>query len=107
MIGRLVRRSARRALRSALRQRRRYRLTRRQRWYRDTYLDSPHWRHTRAQWWAAHPAARCGLCGGDSRPMDLHHVTYRRLGHERPSDLVPLHRACHQTIHQHRRRHPR
>ncbi|HEX3424773.1 MAG TPA: hypothetical protein VHT30_01485 [Acidimicrobiales bacterium] len=63
------------------------------------YLRSAHWHRFRAAWWAAHPGAVCADCGGGDHPMDLHHVTYQRLGHERFSDVVPLHRACHELRH--------
>lgn len=88
-----------RLLLRALRPRRRYRLTPRQQWYRQTYLQSPYWRHYRSAWWQTHPNAACARCGRRNRPMDLHHLTYRRLGHEQPGDVVPLHRACHQAVH--------
>lgn len=81
------------------RPRRRYRPTARQQWYRGTYLQGSHWRQFRTSWWQTHPGARCARCGSSARPMDLHHLTYRRLGHERPSDVIPLHRTCHQAVH--------
>jgi 5-methylcytosine-specific restriction endonuclease McrA len=31
--------------------------------------------------------------------VDLHHMTYKRLGNEWDEDLVPLCRDCHKSIH--------
>jgi hypothetical protein len=67
-------------------------------WYRGVYLRSGHWRRFRSRWWSRHPGAVCAVCGG-SGPMDLHHVTYRRLGRERSGDVRPVHRACHDGVH--------
>jgi hypothetical protein len=72
--------------------------TRRQ-WYRTEYLPSAHWAEFRHGWWLAHPDAVCAGCGHGGHPMDLHHLTYVRIGHERDTDVVPLHRACHDAVH--------
>lgn len=88
-----------RLTRRVLRPRRHYQPTARQQWYRGVYLQSPHWVAFRRQWWNEHPNARCHRCHRRQRPMDLHHLTYRRLGHERPTDVIPLHRSCHNATH--------
>jgi hypothetical protein len=67
-------------------------------WYRKVYLRRSHWQEFRQAWWRAHPTAVCYECGG-SGPMDLHHLTYERLGRERFEDVVPLHRRCHRIWH--------
>jgi hypothetical protein len=75
-------------------------LSRRQ-WYRTVYLHSRHWRTFRAAWWSSHPGEACGFCGEAGGRMDLHHVTYERLGHERDTDVRAAHRACHVAHHGH------
>lgn len=63
--------------------------------YRGDYLRSEHWQATRR--WALRLSSRCADCGLPGR--DVHHLTYRRLGHEHPDDLVVLCRACHDRRH--------
>lgn len=41
---------------------------------------------------------RCARCQA-SVPLDVHHLTYERLGREAPADLVALCRRCHQAAH--------
>ncbi len=78
---------------------------------RDTYaawMASAGWAQRRAAWLAEwdrrHPGRPpvCAACGGpwDPRRGDLHHRDYRRLGTETFTDLVPLHRACHDQLHE-------
>jgi 5-methylcytosine-specific restriction endonuclease McrA len=72
-------------------------LTDRQREYREVYLTSDHWRTPAAE--ARKRAGnKCADCG-KQRKLDVHHVTYDRLGNERPEDLVALCRACHNARH--------
>jgi 5-methylcytosine-specific restriction endonuclease McrA len=68
----------------------------RQREYR-RYLKTEEWR-TRRQ--AAVERARgfCADCGSREN-LDVHHLTYKRRGSERASDLVALCRACHKERH--------
>jgi 5-methylcytosine-specific restriction endonuclease McrA len=40
----------------------------------------------------------CQLCGSDKN-LEVHHITYDRLGDENPDDLILLCRTCHQDIH--------
>ena len=85
---------------TAVRRRRaRRRSPRSRQWYRTQYLNSEHWRQFRHEWWQRHPHASCAVCAGTRHPMDLHHLTYCRLGHERDSDVVAVHRRCHARIH--------
>jgi hypothetical protein len=58
----------------------------------------------RASWWRTHKGAACVLCGGRNRPMDMHHVTRQRLGHELSTDVVPAHHQCHTRLHAAQRR---
>lgn len=84
----------------AVRRRRAPHYTRRE--YRACYLRSPHWLALRARWWRAHPDATCLHCGC-GHPLDLHHITYARVGHERLDDLVPLCRIGHDLAHRYGR----
>ena len=64
--------------------------------YRD-YLRSDAWRQRR------NDALRrdgfvCVRCSGRKR-LEVHHLTYARMGHEEPNDLVTLCSACHQAQH--------
>lgn len=40
---------------------------------------------------------KCNMCNG--RANHVHHRTYRRIGNERPKDLVPLCKFCHGLVH--------
>jgi hypothetical protein len=69
-------------------------------WYRNTYLQTDHWRALRTEviCIAIH---RCQCCGttDDDVNLDVHHLTYERLGFEIPSDLEVLCRKCHNLKH--------
>jgi hypothetical protein len=62
----------------------------------DAYIGSPEWEVRRA---AAMKKANniCERCGVSFEPkeLDVHHLTYDRLGHEWPSDLKVVCRRCH------------
>lgn len=62
------------------------------------YLQSEHWREVKQRYRASRrlPQA-CVVCG--SRQVDLHHLTYSRIGRERLTDLVPLCREHHDEAH--------
>jgi hypothetical protein len=61
------------------------------------YLRSPGWLNRRS---AAirNSGGRCESCDA-AAPLEVHHLTYRRLGAELPEDLVALCRACHEERH--------
>lgn len=61
------------------------------------YLDSPRWKAFR-QWVLIVRGRRCERCGSPSR-LAVHHVTYRRLGHEHLDDVRVLCEACHNALH--------
>jgi hypothetical protein len=61
------------------------------------YLGSPLWRARRAIW-IAEAGGRCQRCGSRHR-LTIHHHTYKRLGHERASDIAVLCWRCHQRHH--------
>jgi hypothetical protein len=61
----------------------------------DWYLRSEAWQRRRR---AALERAgwRCRACGQRGGSLDVHHLTYCRLGHELPEDLCVLCRRCHE-----------
>jgi hypothetical protein len=80
---------------------RRVRLARRRVWYRNVYLRSPHWRTRRARAIAL-AGGRCERCGKPGR-LEVHHLTYKRLGRERDRDLRALCHPCHRLADRSRR----
>jgi HNH endonuclease len=61
------------------------------------YMQSPEWRRRRATILRQH-GRRCQECGARG-PLDVHHVTYRDLGNERPWQLAALCPDCHRKAH--------
>jgi 5-methylcytosine-specific restriction endonuclease McrA len=62
------------------------------------YIRSAEWQAVRQRYFASPGMPQfCMVCG--SSAFDLHHMTYRRLGHERLSDLWPLCREHHLGVH--------
>lgn len=47
---------------------------------------------------------RCEFCKAPG-PLEVHHLTYRHLGHERPYELRALCRSCHAEADRLRRQH--
>jgi|APGre2960657404_1045060.scaffolds.fasta_scaffold07124_1 5-methylcytosine-specific restriction endonuclease McrA len=66
--------------------------------YRE-YLSSKRWRAKRRKA-LDHYGCVCSRCGSDEL-LQVHHKTYKRLGHELMSDLEILCRNCHMAEHQH------
>lgn len=62
----------------------------------DDYLQSEAWQDKRAQC-IAHHGDKCIKCG--DFPVDIHHLTYERLGDELMEDIIPLCRECHAGAH--------
>lgn len=58
------------------------------------YYKTPHWKKVAfaARLGADH---RCQICHKAENPLEVHHNTYERLGHEVPKDLIALCRQCH------------
>ena len=61
------------------------------------YLSSDHWRAIRERYYRCR-SKECWVCGC-TIGVDLHHMTYERLGSERMSDLAPLCRDHHREFH--------
>lgn len=59
--------------------------------------NAPEWREKKEQvFWQR--GERCEACGSRFR-IDVHHLTYKRLGRERLSDLMVLCRKHHDQVH--------
>ena len=63
-----------------------------------SYLRTRHWKIVRKRALAA-AEHRCFYCGA-THPLDVHHLTYKRLGCELDEDLIVLCRECHDIEHQ-------
>ena len=65
-------------------------------WY-ELYLQCQHWRTTRAAALrrAGHQCESCGAV----ETLQVHHLTYKRLRRELPTDLKVLCRVCHMEAH--------
>lgn len=61
------------------------------------YLKSDHWKDFRRRYFACHKR-RCSICGKTKR-IELHHITYARLGHEQMDNVRPLCHFCHALTH--------
>lgn len=65
--------------------------------YATDYLTSSWWKRVRwAKLWSS--GEICAVCRS-TEDLNVHHNTYRRLGCERPEDLIVLCRRCHETFH--------
>lgn len=62
------------------------------------YLKSQHWALTRSRIIQNHPY--CEMCKSADKPLQVHHLSYKRLGKEKDSDLTPLCDECHVAVHQ-------
>lgn len=61
------------------------------------YLKTPEWRE-RSRDCKARAGWRCSRCGS-RKDLQAHHLTYARLGQERPGDLECLCDTCHRGEH--------
>jgi 5-methylcytosine-specific restriction endonuclease McrA len=73
------------------------------------HLASPEWRRIRKQALvrAKHRCAFCGRGKAPGRPLQVHHIHYRSLGHELPEDLTVLcggRNGCHAVADRQRRK---
>ena len=59
------------------------------------YIASNEWRQRKLKI-IKQRGYRCEACGGADGPLELHHMTYDRLGHECDDDLKLLCVPCHQ-----------
>ena len=63
-----------------------------------SYLNQPHWKKT-ARRRRKLSGNRCDKCGANGCILEVHHLTYKRLGRERMSDLMTLCSECHDKVH--------
>ena len=62
------------------------------------YIRSSHWRRRRTAFLRKH-GRWCVGCYRKGGTLEVHHLTYRRLGHERDSDLMALcPKPCHERV---------
>jgi len=61
------------------------------------YMQSPEWAARKAEYYSRHPKV-CAACSA-TKPIHLHHMTYKRITEEIDSDLVPLCMSCHRAVH--------
>lgn len=64
----------------------------------DAYITSSRWRAFRRRYFASKMPHDCVACGSATE-VTLHHLTYRRLGSERLTDVAPLCWPCHERLH--------
>lgn len=63
-----------------------------------SYLARAHWADVKSAYGIA---LSCELCSGTGTgKLQLHHRTYKNLGHETADDLIALCDSCHDRIHQ-------
>ena len=66
------------------------------------YIQSNEWRQ-RCRNLIRKRGRRCEKCGGNGKVLEVHHLTYERLGHERDEDLEVVCRGrCHKFADQDR-----
>lgn len=61
------------------------------------YLRSPEWKERRDRI-VKRDRSQCQSCASKSQ-LQVHHMTYERIGNENDGDLVTVCHACHQRIH--------
>lgn len=66
-----------------------------------TYIQSVGWKikAEMAKMRAGYRCQDCGVHRDDGAQLDAHHLTYKRLGHERPEDIAVLCHTCHGLRH--------
>ena len=69
------------------------------------YLKSPDWKAIRLRYLCSKLPKECFVCRKPwSSSFHFHHRTYKNLGCEKLSDIVPVCPDCHQKIHDHQKR---
>lgn len=64
--------------------------------YRE-YLNSNEWKKLKRKVIARDNGICCGC--GEKRTLDVHHLTYDRVGNELMTDLISLCSVCHARVH--------
>lgn len=70
-----------------------------QTWWRNyqIYLESDHWKAFRAK--ILNERKHCCENCKSSERLQIHHITYERLGAELPTDVAVLCKPCHKRTH--------
>jgi len=68
-------------------------------WYSNIYLKSWHWKHYRIRR-LLKAGYVCEHCGRRRKPLQVHHLSYDDLWHEKMGDTMVLCVPCHNRIHQ-------
>ena len=63
------------------------------------YLQSRHWKNLKIRYWKSKMPKCCGVCGSSTSSKNMHHKTYKRIGHEWLMDIIPLCQSCHHQAH--------
>lgn len=63
------------------------------------YINSREWQMVRERYKESGLKKICYCCDAHDQPLDLHHKSYKRLGHERLNDLCRACQQCHRKIH--------
>lgn len=61
------------------------------------YLDSYLWQ-SKKEWMFENSNKECERCSS-KHSLQIHHLTYKRLGNEKRSDLIFLCKECHEEEH--------
>jgi hypothetical protein len=74
-----------------------------------SYLNSVHWRNFKKAYYNSNLFksrihfgginSKCVCCQIPNKPLDIHHISYKRIGNERMFDVIPLCRDCHFLVH--------
>jgi len=64
------------------------------------YLNTKHWKNTRLRIFKKYDG-ECQRCRSviPFESANIHHITYKRIGEEKDSDLILLCRKCHTCVH--------
>ena len=60
------------------------------------YLKTYHWKRVKARAKKLF-GDKCLNCG--SSKIDMHHLTYKNIGFEKPDEVIPLCHKCHEKLH--------
>jgi hypothetical protein len=65
---------------------------------KQAYLNSKDW-WKKKQLILARDNYKCQMCGDTETQLNIHHITYERLGNEDLGDLVCICETCHSALH--------
>ena len=71
----------------------------------DKYLSSKHWKIIKNKIYDKY-SGECQKCHSiiSREKADIHHITYKRLGNEKESDLILYCKNCHTNVHNQKKR---